>query len=76
MTSMSTNKENEFNSQLEDVRENIDNLWQQMKDNQRLASRPIFEAEQEEKKLKELMYQTSDWREKIKLAAKIISLKL
>ena len=47
-----------------------------MKDNQRLASRPIFEAEQEEKKLKELMYQTSDWREKIKLAAKIISLKL
>jgi len=73
---MPNNKENEFSSQLEDVQENIDNLWRQIKDNERLASRSIFDIEAEEKKLKELMGQTSDWREKIKLAAKIISLKL
>ena len=73
---MPDNKENEFSFQLEDIQENIDNLWRQIKDNERLASRPIFDIEAEEKKLKELMGQTSDWREKIKLAAKIISLKL
>ena len=73
---MPTNKENEFSSQLEDIQENIDNLWRQIKNNERLAFRPIFDVGEEEKKLKDLISQTSDWREKIKLAAKIISSKL
>ena len=73
---MPTNKENEFSSQLEDIQENIDNLWRQIKNNERFVFRPIFDVGEEEKKLKDLISQTSDWREKIKLAAKIISSKL
>jgi len=76
---MPTTEENKLNSkseELEEVQENINSLWRQIKENQRLSSRPIFNVEAEENKLKELMSAETDWRKKVKLAAKIISIKL